>query len=97
MRRSNMFKPYCTTSTRRVFMHAAISSRVKFETPTNRDLALADDVVERAHRLLERRRAVGPVHEVHVDVVGAEVLQALVDRRADALRALLSRKFGLSG
>src|SRR5579884_1282964 len=51
------------------------------------DLALAHDVVERAHRLLERREAVGPVHEVHVDVVGAEVLQALVDRREHARTA----------
>ncbi len=38
MRRSNMFTPYWTTSTRRVCMHSAMSSRVKFETPTNRTL-----------------------------------------------------------
>ena len=60
------------------------------------DLAVAHDVVEGAHGLLERRRTVGPVHEVHVDVVGPEVLQALVDRRRGRVRALLSRKFGRS-
>ena len=38
MRRSNMFQPYWTTSTGRVFMHAAISSRLKFERPTKRTL-----------------------------------------------------------
>ena len=54
------------------------------------DLAFAHDVVERLHRLLERGQAVGPVHEVDVDVVGAEVLQALVDRRDDALAAAVA-------
>ena len=38
MRRSNMFQPYCTTSTRRTAMHASISSSLKFESPTKRTL-----------------------------------------------------------
>ena len=76
-------------------MHASISASVKFESPTKRTLPARDDVVERGHRLLERRVPVGPVHQVHVDVVGAEVLQALVDRREHRSR-LLSRRFGLS-
>ena len=45
-----------TTSTRRVFMQAAISSRVKFETPTKRALPSRTTIVEGAHGLLERRR-----------------------------------------
>jgi hypothetical protein len=54
-------------------------------------LAFAHDAVERLHRLLERSETVGPVHEVHVDVVGAEVLQALVDRVDYALGAAVAQ------
>src|SRR5580700_3338759 len=38
MRRSNMFQPYCTTSTRRSRMQSSICARRKFETPTYRAL-----------------------------------------------------------
>ena len=48
-------------------------------------LAGADHLVECAQCLLERGVAVGPVHGVHVDVVGAEPPQAGVDRRVHAL------------
>src|SRR5262245_9091073 len=40
--------------------------------------SLADDVLEGAHRLLEGRDVVGPVDEVDIDAVGAEVLEALL-------------------
>src|SRR2546421_480204 len=39
------------------------------------DLAVLDQLVEGADRLLEGDRAVRPVHEVDVDIVGAEVLE----------------------
>ena len=91
MRRSNMFQPYCTTSTRRTAMHASISSSLKFERPTKRTLPSRTTSSSALHRLLERRHPVGPVHEVDVDVVGAEVLQALVDRRDDALAAAVAQ------
>src|SRR4051794_14359826 len=54
-------------------------------------LALLHDLVERSHRLFERRVPVGPVHEIHVDVVGPEVLQALVDRREHPLTAAVAQ------
>ena len=90
MRRSNMFQPYCTTSTRRVSMHASISSRVKFETPTKRTLPSRTTSSSALIVSSNGVCAVGPVHEVHVDVVGAEVLQALVDRREHALAAAVA-------
>ena len=46
-------------------------------------LACADDIVERAHRLLDRRLRVGEVHLQHVDVVDAEAAQARVGRLED--------------
>src|SRR5215469_10094474 len=42
--------------------------------------SLTDDVLEGAHGLLDGRDGVGPVDEVDVDAVGAEVLEALLDR-----------------
>ena len=48
-------------------------------------LALADDVGERLHRLLERRLGVVAVRLVQVDVVGPEPLQRAVDRLHDVL------------
>ena len=54
-------------------------------------LARLHDVVERLHRLLERRLAIGPVHDVDVDVVGTELLEALVDRRLDPLAAAVAQ------
>ena len=85
-----MFQPYCTTSTL-PNRHTRLDL-VAFEVRQTHEphLALADDVVERAHRLLERGQPVGPVHEVDVDVIGAEVLQALVDRRDPRSRAAVA-------
>ena len=48
-------------------------------------LAGADDVVERLHRLLDRRRVVEAVDLVEVDVVEPEALQRRVDRGEDVL------------
>src|SRR4051794_7833868 len=53
-------------------------------------LAVAHNLVERAHRLVEGDRAVGPVHQQHVDVVGAEVAQTQFDRRPHALAAAVT-------
>src|SRR5207237_6254479 len=49
------------------------------------------EVVEGAHGLLEGDGAVGPVHEIDVDVVGAEVLQRVVDGRHGALTAAVTQ------
>ena len=35
--------------------------------------ALADDVVENAHRLLERHVWIGPVNEIDIDVISGEI------------------------
>ena len=48
-------------------------------------LALADGAVERAHRLLERRRRVEPVRVEDVDVVEPEPREALVEAREQVL------------
>ena len=48
-------------------------------------LALADEVGERLHRLLERRLGVVAVRLVEVDVVGLETGQRAVDRLHDVL------------
>ena len=48
-------------------------------------LALADDVGEGLHRLLERRLVVVAVGLVEVDVVGLQPLQRAVDRLHDVL------------
>ena len=50
-------------------------------------LARAHQLVERAERLLERRRRVGKVQLVQVDAVGAEAAQAVFDRARDVRRA----------
>ena len=75
------------------------SSRVKFETPTNR--ALPSRTTSSSALIVSSNGvvAVGPVDEVHVDVVGTEVLQALVDRREDALAAAVAevRLVGVPG
>jgi hypothetical protein len=42
-------------------------------------LALPDEVVERPHRLVDRRQRIRPMHLIEVDVVGAEVAQAPLD------------------
>ena len=96
IRRSNMCQPYCTTSTRPICQAGLDLLGLEVGEPDEADLAVADQVVERAHGLLERRVPVGPVDHVHVDVVGAEALEALVDRRRDPLGGSLSRKLGLS-
>ena len=53
---------------------------MRFEHPTARAFPFADDLVERAERLLERRDAVGAVVVVEIHVVGAEPLERRVDR-----------------
>ena len=50
--------------------------------PTAPHQSLADELVERAERLLERHVGVGPVHLVQVDAVGAQPAQAVGDRFA---------------
>lgn len=49
------------------------------------NLALLLEELEGAHRLGERSLSVGPVHEVEVDVVGAEVAQRALDLPHDVL------------
>src|SRR6516162_501083 len=53
-------------------------------------LALPYDVVERGHRLVERRIGIGPMYEINFDMVGSEPPQALVDRREDARPAAVT-------
>src|SRR5215211_682153 len=53
--------------------------------PDIEHLAGPDDVVERAHELLDRRVRIPDVDPVHVDVVGAEPLEARVERLDHAL------------
>jgi hypothetical protein len=48
-------------------------------------LARADGVRDGAHRLLDRRVRVGAVRIKDIDVVEAEALQALVERRQEIL------------
>src|SRR5207248_6426574 len=55
------------------------------------DLPILHELVEGAHRLLERDGAVRPVHEIDVDVVGAEVLEGLVDRGEGSLPAAVPK------
>ena len=87
MRRSNRFQPYWATSTRRTLMQAVDLLPLEVRDADEAGLPLAHDVLEGAHRLLERGPVVGPVHEVDVDAVGAEVLEALLDRCHDACAA----------
>lgn len=47
------------------------------------DLALAQEVVERPQRFLDRRQRVGPVELVQVDPVGAQASQAILERGHD--------------
>jgi hypothetical protein len=44
------------------------------------DLALADEIVERAQRLLDRRQRIVIVLLVEIDVVGLQPRQARLDR-----------------
>src|SRR5437899_3135149 len=46
-------------------------------------LARPLDLVHRPERLLEGRLRIGPVHQIHVDVVGAQTAQAVVDLAQD--------------
>ena len=52
--------------------------------------ALADDVVENAHRLLERRVWIGPVDEIDIDVISDEICQTLVERGHDPCAAAVA-------
>ena len=63
------------------------------------DLARGDEIVERAQRLFDRRLSIEGMHEIKVDVVGAEPLQAglaganqVVARRTDLVGALTRRE-----
>ena len=42
-------------------------------------LALVHEAVQGVHGLVERRVDIGPVDEQHVQVIGSQVLQALLD------------------
>ena len=50
-------------------------------------LALLDELVQRAERLLERRHTIGVVVLVEVDPVGLQPAQRVLDRAADVLAA----------
>ena len=52
------------------------------------DLAGVDEVVERAERVLDVRRRIGPVHLVEVDPVGAEATQRVLDLAHDPAPAV---------
>ena len=51
------------------------------------DLALASEVVQRPQRLLQRRRGVGPVQLIEVEMIGLEPAQASLDLRHDVVAA----------
>src|SRR5262249_61341652 len=53
-------------------------------------LTLPHDVVERSHRLFKRRRWVGPMHEIDIDMIHAQPLQTLVDRGENARPAAVA-------
>jgi hypothetical protein len=54
-------------------------------------LALADEIVERAQRLVDRRHSIGAVELVEIDPVGAQPSQGVLDGRHDpASRAALA-------
>src|SRR6187402_1019711 len=57
------------------------------------DLARADQVVERAQRLFDRRQRIEAVHEIQVDMIGLEPLEACLDR-ADQME---TRRTGIVG
>jgi hypothetical protein len=59
--------------------------RGRVADPEVEHLAGSDLVVERAHDLLDRCEEVPDVHPEHVDVVGAQALQARVERVHEAL------------
>ena len=52
--------------------------------------ALADDVVENAHRLLERHVWIGPVDEIDIDVISGEIGQTLLERGHDPCAATVA-------
>ena len=54
--------------------------RRKVRAADKADLALPHELVERAQRLLDRRLLVGPVQLIEVDPIGAQPLQARLDR-----------------
>ncbi len=85
-----MFQAYCTTSIA-AQPHALLDLReAEVRHADVARLALPHDVVKRAHRLVERRIRIGPVHEIDVDMVGTQPPQALVDRGEDARPAAVA-------
>ena len=56
------------------------------------DLALVDEIVEGAQRLVDRRRRVIAVELVEVDVVGLQASQRGIDRVEDVLAGVAERR-----
>ena len=84
-RSSRLYSGWLTTgpyppAARATFTASAICAPVHIDTPHASDLALAHEVLHRAHGLLERRLRVEPVALVDVDVVGAQAPEARVAR-----------------
>ena len=84
---------FCTLTNRaqplsaRIRADSSIISAEKLLQPISRTLPAAHERVERAERLLERRRLVGEVQLVEVDAIGAEPAQRVVARPGDVRRA----------
>lgn len=55
------------------------------------DFAAADEIVERAHRLFDRREQIGGVDPVEIDVRGGEAFQARFERSHHALAMVAGR------
>src|SRR5215813_10258911 len=55
----------------------------------------AHHLLQRPHGVLERRTGIGPVHEEHVDPVGAEASQARIDLGEDVRPARVTQRPGL--
>ena len=84
----------------RVFLDSVRRSGWEVGYPGVTYLARVDQLLQRPHRLADRRLRVGPVNQVQVDVVGAEQRQAPVDGGHDVLpRAVAPERlgFGIEG
>ena len=81
--------------------HAASTSATcqaaKFETPSAPTSPAVDDLAQRAGGLVEPHRAVGLVEVEEVDAVGAEPLEAGVQRAQDALAGEQRVTVGVAG
>src|SRR6266478_2658873 len=90
MRRSNMFQAYCTTSMRRSRAHSSIWARRKLDTPIKR--ALPCRTTSSSARIDSSSGVCGSgqMHEIDVDMIGAQSLQTLVDRGEDEFPATVA-------